>query len=227
MADIFSEVDEDLRHERYQKLWKKYGGLVIAAAMFVVLSVAAVQGWKAWQQNRAEDAAILFSQATDLLAKGQREEADQTFRALLEDDFGGYGMLVRFGQATALVQEGNWARAVELYDEIAAGAGKWTVYGDLARLKAAVLVFETSDYEALKARLAPLSAPDNAWRFVARELAGFAAYRAGRHDEALSLFTGIREATFGVPDGVRARASMMLQVLAPLIKSRERNVADE
>ena len=40
MSDIFHEVDEEVRREQLKKLWQKYGWLVIAACVLVVLAAA-------------------------------------------------------------------------------------------------------------------------------------------------------------------------------------------
>ena len=42
MSDIFREVEEDVRRERFQKLWKAYGSYAIAA---LVLLFAGIGGW--------------------------------------------------------------------------------------------------------------------------------------------------------------------------------------
>ena len=41
---IFREVDEELKQERYEKLWREYRWYIIGAAIVVV---AAVAGWQA------------------------------------------------------------------------------------------------------------------------------------------------------------------------------------
>jgi hypothetical protein len=51
VVDIFDEVDEELRAERAQQLLKRYSGLIIAA---VLLIVAAVGGWQAWNWWQAK-----------------------------------------------------------------------------------------------------------------------------------------------------------------------------
>ena len=42
MSDIIREVDEELRHERYKKLWDRFGLYVIGAALLGVLFRAGV-----------------------------------------------------------------------------------------------------------------------------------------------------------------------------------------
>ena len=54
MSDIFDEVDEDVRRERFTKLWERYGNLVIALAVLVVLGVAGWRGYDYWRTKQAE-----------------------------------------------------------------------------------------------------------------------------------------------------------------------------
>ena len=45
MADIFDEIDEDLKRDQMQLLWARYGRIVIAAVAAIVLLVALRQGY--------------------------------------------------------------------------------------------------------------------------------------------------------------------------------------
>ena len=45
MADIFQEVDEEVRREQLKKLWERYGNLIIAACVLVVVGVGAWRGY--------------------------------------------------------------------------------------------------------------------------------------------------------------------------------------
>jgi hypothetical protein len=50
MSDIFREVDEDVRRDRFEQIWKQYGSLIVAAAMIMVAAVAGsarrFRGWR-------------------------------------------------------------------------------------------------------------------------------------------------------------------------------------
>ncbi|MEC7211359.1 MAG: tetratricopeptide repeat protein, partial [Pseudomonadota bacterium] len=63
MADIFDEIDEELKQDRAKQVWARYGKYVVAAAAAVVLGVGASQGYTAWQQSQAETAANIYSNA--------------------------------------------------------------------------------------------------------------------------------------------------------------------
>ena len=53
MVDIFDEVAEDLRNERALALARRYGALIIALCVLVLLGVAGQQVW-AWTQGKQD-----------------------------------------------------------------------------------------------------------------------------------------------------------------------------
>ena len=72
MADIFHEVEEDLRRDQAAAIWKKYGNYIIGAALLLVLAVAAHWGWTKYATNRQMQASADFLSAgstSDLKAR--------------------------------------------------------------------------------------------------------------------------------------------------------------
>ena len=53
MADIFDEINEDLKRDQMQELWSRYGKYVIIAVSLVVIGVGTRQGYTAWQDRQA------------------------------------------------------------------------------------------------------------------------------------------------------------------------------
>ena len=68
---------------------------------------------------------------------------------------------------------------------------------------------DTAEPDELIARLAPLTADDNAWRYSARELTALLRLRKGDTAGATDLLTMLAEDT-GAPQGTRARAQELL-----------------
>ena len=68
MVDIFDEVDEELRAERAQQLLKRYGGLIVAAAVLIVGAAAGWQGWRWYEARRDQAAAAQYLHAMNLAA---------------------------------------------------------------------------------------------------------------------------------------------------------------
>jgi hypothetical protein len=54
MSDIFREVDEDLRRDRLEKIWKRYGAAFVGAVLLIVAGTAGFVAWRNHQQAEAE-----------------------------------------------------------------------------------------------------------------------------------------------------------------------------
>ncbi|TAN75837.1 MAG: hypothetical protein EPN20_02370, partial [Magnetospirillum sp.] len=67
---LIKEVDEDLRQEQLNKLWRKHGGLLSVGAVAVVLAVAAFQGWSAWELKQRQASSLRHAEAGVLLEQG-------------------------------------------------------------------------------------------------------------------------------------------------------------
>ena len=77
MSDIFREVDEDVRRDRFEQIWKQYGNLIISAALVMV---AAVGGWQVYGHFRLQQeqrASAKFQTAIELSQAGKDAEAEK------------------------------------------------------------------------------------------------------------------------------------------------------
>ena len=99
MSDIFREVDEEVRHERLFKLWRKYGNYVVAAFVAVALGVGGSVGWKQYRLNQRLAEGAEFAATLDLLNEGQPALAAERFAVLADDAGAGYAALARLREA--------------------------------------------------------------------------------------------------------------------------------
>lgn len=212
MADIFREVDEDVRRDRYLILWRRYRWLVVGAAVGAVVLTAAVVGWRSWQEARRMEEGARFDAAAQLAQSGRYPDAARAFAAIADDTSTGYAELARLREAAVLAASGDRAGAIAVYDRLADSSAAGSLVGDLAHLLAALHLLDDGALDEAQARLAPISAGAGPWRHFARELEGVVAWQAGRPDEAKEILSElIKEA--GVPAGVRDRASEMLAAI--------------
>lgn len=211
MANFIEEVDEEVRRERLEKLWKRWSP---AAAGFVIVLLAGIAGFQFWQSHRAEKAAAdaaAFNAALSLAQADKPAEAATAFASLAGTAGDGYALLARFQQAANLVAAKDIPGAIAAYDAIVADGGVDERFRNLARYLAAFHGLETLDVEALKQRLAaiPVNGP---WSGNARELQAMAELKAGNVDAARQLLTALADDALA-PPGLRGRATELLAAL--------------
>ena len=212
MADIFKEVDEEVRQEQYKKLWDKYGSVVIGAAVALVLAVGGYQGWKAWDQNQRQEQSERYAAAVALIEDGQETAAMGALAAFGGPGEGGYAVLASLREAQLKVRVGDVEGAVAIWDSVAADSSLGAAFQGVATLLSTMHQIDDGDPGILEARLEPLTEPGNAFRLLALELSGLLALRGGDEAKARERFTAITEdAVAG--GGVRTRASQLLSVL--------------
>lgn len=212
MADIFDEVDEELRQERAASLWRKYGSWLIAAALAIVLAVGGYKYWGYYSQNQQVLAADRYVAALTGLAgdDGDRTGAIGALDAIAEKQSDGYADLARLRAAGAKLANGDKDGAIAAYELIANNQDSRPSLRDLATLLAVSASLDDGDLDELAARLEPLAAAGQAWRPLAIELQGALALKSGDIDAARTLF----EALVGdaaTPENLRERAMQILQ----------------
>lgn len=211
---LFDEIEEDLRAERYAKLWKRYGKLVITGIVLLVASVASYQGWQAYDRQQRAEQSERFAAAAKLLSEKKPQEAQKVFSALSAEGRSGYRLLASLRQASILSEKGDHAGAQKIYDAIAADSGFDQIYRDFATLLAVLSKLDTGDPAALIQKLKPLTEDDNTWRFSAKEASALLSLRAGKQKEAYDKLVALaNDAT--TPQGIRARALELSAAIKP------------
>jgi len=216
LTDIFSEIEQDLRREQANKLWAKYGIYLVGLAVAIIAIAAGVIGFRAWQNAQAASASAAYDAVIATTKNQKPEEAAAALAAFADTSTSGYAALARFQQAGFLLKAGNKEGAVAALDKIAADKSVSAVMQGMARVKAGLLVVDTTTYEDMRGRLAILDDESNGWRNSARELLGLAAYKAGKYAEAQTEFAAIISDK-SASAGLRDRAHVMQALIAPHI----------
>lgn len=190
MADIFHEVEEDLRRDQAAAIWKKYGNLIIGAALVLVLAVAAHWGWKEYSTRQQLQASADFLNAAATTDLKQREAA----LAPVAADGGIYGVLARFRLAETAIEAGDKAKARGILTEIAQDQDADKALRDLATIQAALLELEIGKPETAADLVKDLTQEGEAYRLSALEITGLAALAAGDTAKARTTFETVKKA---------------------------------
>ena len=207
MADIFHEVDEEVRRERLRKLGDRYSINVIALAVLIVAGMGAWRGYEYWVVKKAAAAGAEFEAAIALSEQGKQAEAEAAFAKVAAEAPAGYRVLARMRAAGALAQS-KPADAVKAYDELSADASLGAIWQDLAAVRAGLLLVDTAPLADMRRRLDPVAEPTRSFRHTARELLALSAWR--NHDfTAARKYLDMIASDAESPIGVRARADVL------------------
>ncbi|ESX22573.1 tetratricopeptide repeat protein [Mesorhizobium sp. LSJC264A00] len=206
------EVNDEMRREKAQALWDRFGPALLGLAILVVLGTAAFVGYRYWDETRANRSGDAFSQALKLANDGKSDEALTALEQLEKDGYGAYPLLARMRAATVKADKGDFAAAVTDFDGVAADTAIPQGIRDMARLRAALLLVDHGSFADVSSRVEALTADNNTLRHTAREALGLAAWKEGKTQDALKLFDQIA-ADDGAPRNARQRATLMSELI--------------
>jgi hypothetical protein len=212
VADIFQEVDEEVRREQLKKLWERYGNLLIVLCVLIVVGVGAWRGYQYWQAKKAGQSGAAFEQALTLAEAGKPKEAAAAFAKIAADGTAGYRVLARLRAAAELTSTDR-PGAIKAYEAIAADTSLGRTIDDLAKVRAGMLMVDTAPYSEMRRQLEPLTAADRTFRSTARELLALSAWKSGDMNAARK-WTDMLMSDPGTPPGTRNRAEILSELIA-------------
>jgi hypothetical protein len=212
VADIFNEVDEELRADQARQFWKKHGNLVIGGALVVVLAAAAWWGWQLYTNRHQQEQSVAFVEALQALQKDAKDTAQLD---VIAGQSGGYSALARF-QLAASATATDPAKAADLLSTIAQDNNLDAAMRGMAAIQAGQLKLQVNKPQDAIQVVQPYTLAGNAYRFSALEITGIAQVAAGDKAKAKETFTLLQQLATSPTDGsptAAARAQEMLDRL--------------
>ena len=217
MSELFDEVDEEVRRDQLKKLWDQYSIYIIGLALLIIAGVGGWRGYQYLEAKKAAEAGAAFDRAAELADQNKHAEAEAAFADLAARAPSGYRILARLRTAAEVAVRDKPA-AAKMFDEIAADTSVGAADRDLARIRAAQLLLETTTYPNMLQRLEPAAAAGATFRHSARELLALSAWRANDTTATrqwLDMITNDGD----TPPGLRSRAEALQALLPPVAKS--------
>ena len=212
MVDVFEQVEEELRSERWKRLARKWGPVVGGLLALALVVALAFWGWDSFKTSQGEKAAVAYDRGLDALQANDAAAAEVAFTEAHKVGNSAYKALALNQRAGLALQRGEAAEAVELLDQ-AARADRDPILADQAALKAVwILMDEGGTLEDIEARLAPLIKEGRPQRVMALETQAMARLQFGKTAEARQTFVQLQLGQ-DVPDSVRQRAQIGISAI--------------
>ncbi len=216
MSELFREIEEEVKRERLENLWKSFGRFAIWGSVSIIVLTAVYVAWDDHSQRQAEAKTSQLLSGSEHMNKGDYKGAVTIFSSLTDDDKSSYYALAMLQKAMAQYQAGDDDGAKKTYAALAKNDNE-SGFGALANLKT------LGDSEALElSKTSPFYhtlAEQKAWRLL----------DSGKKSEAADILAslGNDEKT---PASLANRAREILRMVAPeklAVKPAEKKVPNE
>lgn len=195
MSELMREIEEDIRRERFDKLWKDFGRVMIGASIAVIVATAILVVWQNHRQGVAQTHTAQLMHGVELFEQQDYKGAIAAFDALSANaNYYGIAMLRK---AQAQAASGDKEGAAKSY---AALAKQDDTFGELAKIQA-----QDKDFQP------KLSSP---FYFTQSEFKGWQLLQQGKQAEAVTQFTALRDNDHA-PYTLRERMRGVLRQIAP------------
>ena len=211
MSDLFEEVEEQLRSDRYRTLAFKILPWVLGLAAAALIAVLGWWGWTHYQDQQIGKASEQYQAGLEALQQGHADQAGKLFTTVSQSQAKAYKSLALMQLGGLQLAKNKTAAAVQFFDQ-AAEAAPDPMIGDAARLKSAFALLDTAPEKDVEARLTPLLQDGRPYRLQAREALAFAKLNAGDLAGARGDFV-IISGMLDAPEGARGRAKAAIGLI--------------
>ena len=206
MANIFREVDEDIRKERYINLFRKYGVYVIAIIVIIVGTLAGIQFYSGYQVNKNE---MLFAEYINII----ENNSDDTLEKLSDSGetsnifLNGMYLLKR---SDLLVASGQIDQATLLLSEAIENNALNKIHNDVAIYKLLMINIEILSIEEIKSYQNKLISEVDAF-YLIEELIAIKFLIEGQKEDAIKKFSEL-STNNSVPIEIKNRSAVFIKI---------------
>lgn len=211
MADLFEEVEERLRSDRYRSLALKALPWVLGLAAAALIAALAYWGWSQHRTRAANQASQQYAAGLQAIEQGRGDQAVRLFTDVSKSSDNGYKSLALIQLGGLQLAQNHAPAALQYFDQAAAAAPN-NVIGDAARLRAVYATLDTAPAKTVEARLTPLLEDGRPYRVQAREALAFVKLNAGDTAGARGDFV-IISGMLDAPESARTRAKAAIGLI--------------
>ena len=194
MSDVFQEVDEELREEKYKSIWRKFRYYVIGGLILFILGIAANAFWKDYNLKEINDRSEKFFTAIEMAQEDKvnaitlleefanQEEKNSEYNALI----------ARFTEAAIRRSEKDFNGALVIYQSLEENNIS-NFYEDYAKLSSVEMLIALNNKKDAKLILDDLISNTSDLKYIAMEYMGYLEIDEGNFSKAQTIFTNIAD----------------------------------
>ena len=211
MANIFNEVDEDIRKERYQSLWNKYGKYVISLIVLIIVIFSISQYSK--QKNIIDNKKLLdiYYSAAEKIEINQYELANKSLVKVYNEKNKTLSALSGFKLAEILIQDNQKEKALLFLEEMYNNKSLEQIYRELALYKYIIINFENIQIKEIEDIVNSITTNKIILEPYFQEIFGIRLLTLGNIERANSIFTEL-SVNENTPFDLKVRLEKLIQI---------------
>ena len=211
MVDVFEQVEEELRSDRYKRLARTWLPVVGGVLLVALIAALVFWGWDSLQTSKADKASIAYDRGMQSLQANNPVGADAAFTQAAKDGNGAYKSMALMQRAGIAVEANRIPDAIRLLDDAAKASGD-PLLSDGAALKSAWLAMDTETLAQVEARLTPLTKDNRPFSVFAIEALAMARLQNGQVAPAREALLLLKNG-LDTPEIVSQRADLAIAAI--------------
>ena len=211
MTNIFNEVDEDIRKERYQNLWSKYGKYIIGFLVLIVTIFSLTQYLQS--KNTSDNKKILdtYFTAIESIEKNQLDLADQNLKTVYNEKNKTLAAVSSIKLSQVYLEDNKKNQALSLLKDTYSNNSLDSIYRELALYKYIMINFENIEVSNIENMISLIENNNSEFNLYFQEMIGIKHLTLGNTKKANSIFTNL-SLDENTPFDLRMRLDKLIQI---------------
>ena len=209
MANIFNEVDEDIRKERYQNLWSKYGKYVIGFLFLIVISFSFSQYYQSKKISDSKKILDIYFLAMENVEKNQLDLAMQNLEIIYAKKNKILAAISGLKLSETYLKNNQKEKALLILKNVYNNDSIDSIYRELALYKYIIINFENTDVQSIEDMVKSIKVKILVSYF--QEMIGIKYLTLNNIKEANSIFTNL-SLDINTPLDLRIRLDKLIQI---------------
>ena len=211
MVNIFNEVDEDIRKERYKKLWSRYGKYLIGLIVSIILIFSINQYLASKKIADNKKLLEIYFTASENIEKNQFELAYENLNKIYNDNNTTLAALSAFKLSDSYLKNNNKIDAIALLENIFDNNSLETIYRELALYKYIMINFDVLDISNIESKINTINIKERKLNPYFKELLGIKYITIGDKVKASSIFNELSSSE-NTPFDLKIRLKKLIQI---------------
>jgi hypothetical protein len=216
---LMEEIEEDIRYEKFEKIWKTYGKQLLALC-FGIIGIAVVYNfWQHHQESKNKETSRIFIEGQKFLNSDKKDEGIALMEKISKEGQKNYQVLAKFNIANVLAKSNkvdDQNKALALYKQIGESSSE-KFFKDFAkflhiklRLNLVQNKSSTETFDNLLNDIKPLTSDNCEVKYLALELEGLIKFVSGNQKDALETFANLLKDK-NVSNEMKMRVQLIMQ----------------